>query len=264
MIGIFDSGIGGLTVARGLIDRLPGYDTIFCGDTARFPYGNKHPETIVRDTLRGTAFLSDRGAQMIVIACHTASSLAADPVVQAYDIPVFEGITPAAALAVRLSRKSGIGVIGTRAMTESGAYERKIKAIHPDARVCSAASPLLVPLAEEGWIKKPETRMIIKKYLHPLKVRQIDTLILGCNHYAILKDIIQRKIGKRVRLVDPVSPVADQVAQFLNAHPEMDALMGKQGRHEFFVSDLTEATKRTANIMFGKNIRLEVPRAASD
>ena len=186
MIGVFDSGIGGLTVVRSLMEELPGYNMIYFGDTARTPYGSKSPETVVRYALENTDFLLKQGAKLIVMACNTASSVAAGRVAENYDIPIFEVVTPATEKAVKISRTLIIGVIGTRATVKSGIYEQKIVALKPDAKVYSAACPLLVPLVEEGWIKKPETVMIIKKYLHPLKVRQIDTLILGCTHYPLL------------------------------------------------------------------------------
>ncbi|MBW1747843.1 MAG: glutamate racemase, partial [Deltaproteobacteria bacterium] len=216
MIGIFDSGIGGLTVVKSLMEELPGYNMIYFGDTARTPYGSKSPETVVRYALENTDFLLKQGAKLIVMACNTASSVAADRVAENYDIPIFEVVTPATEQAVKISNTLTIGVIGTRATVKSGIYEHKIMALKPDAKVYSAACPLLVPLVEEGWMKKPETVMIIKKYLHPLKVRQIDTLILGCTHYPLLKDKIQRKIGKRVHIIDSSIAIAENVKFFLD------------------------------------------------
>lgn len=227
MIGIFDSGIGGLTVVKSLMEQLPGYDMIYFGDTARTPYGSKSPETVVGYALENTDFLIKQGAKLIVMACNTVSSVAADRVAENYDMPIFEVVTPATEKAVDISKKLIIGVIGTRATIKSGIYEHKIKAIKPDAKVYSAACPLLVPLVEEGWMKKPETVMIIKKYLHPLKVRQIDTLILGCTHYPLLKDKIQRKIGKRVHIIDSSIAIAENVKFFLDTHPEVDKQLSK-------------------------------------
>ena len=193
MIGIFDSGIGGLTVVRAIMDELPGYDLVYFGDTARTPYGTKSRQTVIDYSLQNTEFLIKQGAKMIVMACNTASSVATESLKKNFNLPIYEVITPAVRLALEKTQKSVIGVIGTRATINSGIYEKKIKKQNPNARVYSAACPLLVPLVEEGWLKKPETRMIVKKYLHPLKVRQIDTLILGCTHYPILKSIIQQK-----------------------------------------------------------------------
>ena len=150
-----------------------------------------------------------------------------------------------------------IGVIGTRTTIESGIYEEKIKQMSPEAKVYSMACPLLVPLVEEGWIKKPETTMIIKKYLHPLKVKQVDTLILGSTHYVRIKKIIQVKIGKRVNIVDTSEPVAAKVEGFLKDNKETERNLGKNGRYRFFVSDLTERDQKLAASIVKRNILLE-------
>jgi len=160
-------------------------------------------------------------------------------------------------MSLQTSRKFNIGVIGTRATIKSGIYEKKIKAINPDAKVYSAACPLLVPLVEEGWMQKPETVMIIKKYLHPLKVRQIDTLILGCTHYPLLKKSIQRKIGKRVSVVDSSIAVAAKIKDFLAGHIEVDNLLSRNGKFRLFVSDITDQFEKTAKITLKRNVHLE-------
>jgi len=257
MIGIFDSGIGGLTVVKSLMEKLPGYNMIYFGDTARTPYGSKSPETVVRYALENTDFLLKQGAKLIVMACNTASSVAADRVAENYDIPIFEVVTPATEQAVKISNTLTIGVIGTRATVKSGIYEHKIMALKPDAKVYSAACPLLVPLVEEGWMKKPETVMIIKKYLYPLKVRQIDTLILGCTHYPLLKDKIQRKIGKRVHIIDSSIAIAENVKFFLDTHPEVDKQLSKNNAFRLFVSDITEQFGKTARTTLRRNVHLE-------
>jgi len=257
MIGIFDSGIGGLTVVQALKTLLPEYDMIYFGDTARTPYGSKSAKSVMEYALQDTEFLISKGAKLIVVACNTASSIAMEALTKKFDIPIFEVITPAAELAVQVSRKLRIGVIGTRATVNSGIYEKKILKLNPDARILSYSCPLLVPLVEEGWIKKPETRMIVKKYLHPLKVRQIDTLILGCTHYPILKDTIQIKIGKRVKLIDSSFSIAENVKTFLKSNPEFDLLMKKTGKSCFYVSDITDQFKKTAKSILKSNICLE-------
>jgi glutamate racemase len=257
MIGIFDSGIGGLTVVKSLMEELPGYNMIYFGDTARTPYGSKSPETVVRYALENTDFLLKQGAKLIVMACNTVSSVAAGRIAEDYDIPTFEVVTPATERAVKTSNTSIIGVIGTRATVKSGIYEHKIMALKPEAKVYSVACPLLVPLVEEGWMKKPETVMIIKKYLHPLKVRQIDTLILGCTHYPLLKDKIQRKIGKRVHIIDSSIAIAENVKFFLDTHPEVDKQLGKNNAFRLFVSDITEQFEKTARATLKRNVFLE-------
>ena len=257
MIGIFDSGIGGLTVVKALMEHLSGYDIIYLGDTARTPYGTKSSETVKKYALENTEFLLNKGAKIVIIACNTASSVATESIAENFDVPIFEVITPAVELSINISHKLCIGIIGTRATVKSGIYEKKIKEINPQARVYSKACPLLVPLVEEGWIKKPETKMIVKKYLHPLKVRQIDTLILGCTHYPLLKDIIQKKTGKRVSIIDSSIAVASNVKAFLEKHREIDDMFSKKGRYTFFVSDITEQFEKTATSMLKRNINLK-------
>ncbi len=257
MIGIFDSGIGGLTVVKGIMDVLPGYDIVYFGDTARTPYGTKSSRTVVEYALEDTEFLLKKGAKIIVMACNTASSVATEAVRAAFDVPVYEVITPAVDRCLEATKKGIIGVIGTRATINSGIYERKILEKNPDARVHCAPCPLLVPLVEEGWRNKPETRMIVKKYLHPLKVRQIDTLILGCTHYPVLKEVISRKIGKRVTIIDSSTATAESIRRFAADNPQLDASFSKTDTARFFVSDITPHFQETAKSIIGRNIVLE-------
>lgn len=256
MIGIFDSGIGGLTTVRAIMDSLPKHDLIYFGDTARTPYGSKSRETVIRYAIENTDFLLNNGAKMIVMACNTASSVATEVLSEKYNVPVFEVITPAVDMAVQTSKKSQIGIIGTRGTINSGIYERKIKQRLPEAHVFSTACPLLVPLVEEGWFNRPETKMIVKKYLHNLKVRQVDSLILGCTHYPLLKDIIQEKIGKRVKVIDSSVAVAEKISGFFAKNPEINKLIDKNGRADLFVSDITEQFEKTAGTILKKKISL--------
>jgi glutamate racemase len=257
MIGVFDSGIGGLTVVKALRERLPDHDILYFGDTARTPYGNKSPATVIQYALEDTRFLLDRGAQMVIMACNTASSVAPKAVSAKYDVALFEVITPAVAMALKHSRAGRIGVIGTRATVASDVYKEQIAALRPEARVYSAACPLLVPLVEEGWLKKPETAMIVKKYLYPLKVRRIDTLILGCTHYPLLKPVIQRKIGKRVQIVDSSLSVAGEVQRFLEERPDVDARLAKTGQIHIAVSDITPQFEKIARATIKCSVSLE-------
>ena len=260
MIGIFDSGIGGLTVVKSIMEALPGYDIVYFGDTARTPYGSKSPQTVINYALEDTEILLSRGASLVVMACNTASSVAAESVSARFDLPTFEVISPAAEVAAQISRCLRIGAIRTRATIKSGIYEQKIKALQPAAKVYSVACPLLVPLVEEGWLKKPETVMIIKKYLHPLKVRQIDTLILGCTHYPLLKDKIQRKIGQKVAVIDSSTAIAATVKQYLDAHPQVDQRLSKRGAFRLCVSDVTEQFGRIAQTTLKRDVTLELVR----
>ncbi|OAG26825.1 glutamate racemase [Thermodesulfatator autotrophicus] len=257
MIGVFDSGIGGLTIVRELVRKLPEYRLIYFGDTARTPYGTKSPETIISYAIQDAEFLLEHGAKIIVVACHSASSVATEALRQRFpEIPIFEVVSPSVKKALAVTRKKVIGVIGTRATVSSGIYQKKIAEIDPEVKVYGNACPLLVPLVEEGWLKKPETRRIVKKYLIPLKMRGIDTLVLGCTHYPLLKPIIQAKAGRRITLVDPACEVAEEVAAFLSTHPEIEAKLSKNGKHQIYVSDLTEAFEQVARLFMGRKVNL--------
>jgi len=257
MIGVFDSGIGGLTVVRALMECLPGYDVLYFGDTARMPYGSKSPSTVVKYAIENTEFLLSKGAQAVVLACNTASSVAPDILRQRYDIPFFEVITPAAEMAIQSSRNGRIGVIGTRATVASGVYETVIQRLRPECRVFANACPLLVPLVEEGWLRKPETAMVVKKYLRPLKTRQIDTLILGCTHYPLLTDLIQAKIGRRVRVINSSTGVASHMRNLIERDRDIEKHLKREGRYRFFVSDTTPQFENIARAILKRPIQLE-------
>lgn len=257
MIGIFDSGVGGMTVARAVEQRLPQYRMVYFGDVARTPYGSKSRETIVSYARQDTEFLLSQGARLIIVACNTAASVASDVLRREFSEPVFEVITPAVERAVAGSRSGRIGVIGTRATVRSGEYEKKIMAHGPEYRVFSQACPLLVPLVEEGWLNKRETKMIVRRYLHPLKLRQIDTLVLGCTHYPLLKELIQPRIGSRVGIIDSSEAVAESLAAFLETHPDIEAQLARQGENRYYVSDVTEAAVDIARKVFGREVLLE-------
>ena len=257
MIGIFDSGVGGLTVVRAVLEEIPGYDIVYFGDTAHTPYGTKSSETVIGYTIRNIEFLLSQGAKAIVIACNTASSVITAEALERFSVPIFEVVTPAVELAVQATKNFNFGVIGTRATVTSGMYEKKIMAKHPQAKVYSVACPLLVPLVEEGWLNKPETAMIVKKYLLPLKIRQIDTLILGCTHYPLLKTVIQRKIGRRVRLIDSSISVSSSVKAFLAHNPKVNQQLGQNGNLMLFVSDVTDQFQKIATMTLRTDVTLK-------
>ena len=237
MIGIFDSGIGGLTTVKAITDKIPNADILYFGDTARTPYGSKSRDTIRKYSLENAEFLVKNGAKAIVVACNTASSAAIDLLREKYDIPVFEVISPAVELAVKTSSNKKIGIIGTRATITSKIYHDKINEIDEDIKVYSNPSPLLVPLIEECFLNNPETRRIVKKYLMPLKTRKMDTLTLGCTHYPIIKDVIRSKAGKRVNIIDSSTAIADTIVDYMKNNDS--DIFGNSGKREFFVSDLT-------------------------
>lgn len=257
MIGIFDSGIGGMTVARAVEQLLPEYSIVYFGDIARTPYGSKSAETITNYSLRNTEFLLSKGAEVIIIACNSASSVATEALRQEFSVPIIEVISPAASKAITATKSGRIGVIGTRATIRSGIYEQTICAQNKNYKVFSEACPLLVPLVEEGWTNKQETHMIIRRYLYPLKNRQIDTLVLGCTHYPLLKPLIQARIGKRVTLIDSSVETARFVRDLLTSQPEL-VTQAEAGNatHRYFVSDLTDSATMVATKIFERPMEL--------
>ncbi len=255
-IGVFDSGIGGLTVVREIKRLMPEYPLIYFGDTARTPYGTKSKETLIQYAEEDTRFLLDQGADLIVIACHSAASTATRYLKEKFSVPIFEVVTPSVNQAIQVTRNGIIGLIGTRATVESRIYESLIQARHPDMKVIGQPCPLLVPLVEEGWLKARETRMIVKKYLRPLKTRQVDTLVLGCTHYPILKGVIQEKIGKRVTIVDPSEAVAEAIYDYIQKIDE-DKTALQDNADRFFLSDIGPATLDIVKRFMGRQIELE-------
>lgn len=201
-VGVFDSGIGGLTVARAIRDLLPNESVFYIGDTARVPYGGKSASTVQRYAVEIANLLAADSCKAIVVACNTASALALPILEERMSVPVLGVIQPGARAAVAATRNGHIGVIGTRATIKSGAYERAIVALRDDVRVSSLPCPLLVPLIEEGWLKSDVTDRVIREYLQPMLDAKIDTLVLGCTHYPLLRKAIQRIAGKEVTLVD--------------------------------------------------------------
>lgn len=215
-IGVFDSGIGGLTVVKALREVLPNEKIVYLGDTARVPYGGKSPTTVERYSLEIAEMLVRDGAKMIVVACNTASSVALPKLEQNFSIPVLGVIRPGAEAAIKATRNRHIGVIGTRATIKSGAYERALLDLDGGLRVTSRACPLLVPLIEEGWLQDELTDRAIARYVEPLAQEGIDTLVLGCTHYPLLAPAIQRAFGSTVTLVDSARNCAIAVQQLLD------------------------------------------------
>lgn len=214
-IGVFDSGVGGLTVLRAIRRRLPGEATLYLGDTARVPYGPKSPETVRRYAAEAADFLVARGIKALVIACNTATARAGGELMGRLRIPVVGVVEPGAREAVRRTRSGVIGVIGTRGTIESGSYERAIRAARPDATVLGRACPLFVALAEEGWTEGEVTRLTAEAYLRPLLERRVDTLVLGCTHYPLLAPLLARVAGPGVALIDSAAATAAALAERL-------------------------------------------------
>jgi glutamate racemase len=214
-IGIFDSGIGGLTVVRQIHRTLPREDLIYLGDTARVPYGTKSPATVIRFACEDTAFLLRHKVKAVVVACNTASAWALPTLQREFMLPIFGVIEPGVRMALAQSRNRRIGVIATRATVRSQAYPSSIRARDPRVRVWARACPLLVPLVEEGWLKHSVTKAVLREYLAPLLRQRVDTLVLGCTHYPLLKSAIQVLAGRSVQLVDSAESCADYVREGL-------------------------------------------------
>jgi glutamate racemase len=213
-LGIFDSGIGGLTVARQIHRLMPQEDLIYLGDTARVPYGTKSPETVIRFACEDTQFLQQQNVKAVVVACNTVSAWALPALEGLFDLPVLGVIVPGVRAALAATRSGRIGVIGTSATIRSQAYRRGLQAGNQSAKVFARPCPLLVPLVEEGWTRHEVTTAILREYLEPLLRHNIDTLVLGCTHYPLLKRAIRQVAGKAVTLVDS----AESCARFLREH----------------------------------------------
>ena len=255
-IGVFDSGVGGLTVFRAVEQAVPGESLIYVGDTARVPYGTKSPKTVERYALQAARFLREHRIKLLVVACNTASSVALDPLAQAADAPVMGVIEPGARQAVALSKSGRIGVIGTRATVDSGAYPSAIRAMRPGVEVISRACPLFVPLAEEGWEGDDVVPRVARRYLAPLQEARIDTLVLGCTHYPLLRGTIGEVMGPSVRLVDSAESTAAEVRERLERDPQRASGQG-QGHRRFFVTDDPEPFQQVAERFLGRTIRTE-------
>lgn len=231
-IGIFDSGVGGLTVYKAIRASFPEEDLIYFGDTARVPYGPKSPNTIVEYSVQNARFLIQQGIKTLIVACNTSSAVALDALRELTKIPIIGVIDPGSEVAVRSSKSGRIGVIGTEGTVRSEAYSKAIKALMPDAEVFSYACPLFVPLVEEGWQDHPIAFEVAQQYLQDLLDLKIDTLVLGCTHYPLLADTIAKIVGADITLVDSAEAIAQYLGMLIP--PEHD---GQAGKDTFFVSD---------------------------
>jgi glutamate racemase len=250
-IGVFDSGIGGLTVVRELRRALPQEDLLYLGDTARVPYGTKSPGTVTRFACEDTQFLLHQQVKAVVVACNTASAWALPTLEQRFPVPVFGVILPGALAALQATRNGRIGVIGTGATIRSQAYTRAILARRDTAQVFARACPLLVPLVEEGWLDHPVTHRVLREYLRPLLRHGIDTLVLGCTHYPLLKPALRRITGADVKLVDSAQSCARFVKERLTA---LDLVRGgtRRGTLQPFVTDEVERFDELAARFLGQ------------
>ncbi len=235
-IGIFDSGIGGLTVLKEIVAALPMENIIYLGDTARVPYGIRSPETVTRYSFENTKFLLSQEIKLLVVACNTASAISLDAVKKEYPLPVIGVLEPGARAAVLATKTRRVAVIGTEATIASGAYERAIRRIAPDVVVHSIPCPLFVPLAEEGWTENDVALLVAGKYLSPLSGTGVDTLVLGCTHYPLLKTAIGKAVGPSITLIDSATETAKEVAEVLEKLRWRGDGQG-EGTRRYFVTD---------------------------
>lgn len=256
-IGVFDSGVGGLTVVREIMRNIPNEDIVYFGDTARVPYGSKSKETILRYSRQIVRFLRTQNVKAIVIACNTASAYALEEIKKELDIPIIGVIKPGAKVACETTEKGRIGVIGTDATIRSGIYNSFIRRSMPDVQVIGKACPLFVPLVEEGWIKDPVTVEVAKRYLAGLLSYDIDTLILGCTHYPLLRSTIREIVGEKVNLVNPAYETARELKMLLEendlSNPRGAAEMAE---HRFYVSDAAQKFQNFANSILPYDIEM--------
>jgi glutamate racemase len=246
-IGVFDSGVGGLTVLRELLRHCPGHSTVYLGDTARVPYGTKSADTVRRYAMHNTDFLLREGIDLLVIACNTASAFAIGEL-RNLPVPVFGVIEPGAKLATERTKTGRIGVLGTAGTVRSGAYERALRELRPEAEIHAIACPMFVPLAEEGWVEGPIARATAEKYLGPWRGNESapDTVILGCTHYPLLKPVIQEVLGEAAGLVDSAEAVAMAVKEQISGTRSEPS-----PAHRIFLTDASEGFRRQAKLFLG-------------
>jgi glutamate racemase len=253
-IGVFDSGVGGLTVLRELRSQIPDESLVYLGDTARVPYGTKSPPTVLRYAHEAARFLLAQRVKLLVVACNTASAVALDDLAERYQVPVIGVIEPGARRALEVTRNGRVGVIGTEGTVRSGAYERALRAVRQDVVVFAAACPLFVPLAEEGWASHDIARLAAREYLAPLLDQGIDTLVLGCTHYPLLKETLQSVAGPDVRLVDSARETAKAVAHTLTErHLLSHATLASSPC--YFVTDIPDRFERVGGSFLGEQLR---------
>jgi glutamate racemase len=252
-IGIFDSGVGGLTVVAEVLKLLPGENIVYFGDVGRYPYGGRSKETIINFVRQDINFLLEHRVKFIIAACNSASAVALETVKKEYDIDLMGVIEPGAEAAVGWTKNKRVGIIGTRATIGSNSYAKAIQKREKDIKVFSLACPLLVPLAEEGYIDKEATRLIAADYLKTLIDVDIDTLVLGCTHYPLLKNIIGETMGDKVQLIDSADATAHELATVLSKR-DMVRTSTEKVTHKFYVSDVPDKFSKVAELFLGHSI----------
>ena len=252
-IGVFDSGIGGLTVVRALMEQLPSENIIYFGDTARVPYGVKSVETISRYAIEITAFLLDKKVKALIVACNTMAAVAFQAIENLSPVPVLSVVDAGVRSAVFETHNKRVGVIGTPATINSDAYANAISKYDPDIKVFSQPCPLFVPLVEEGWLDHQVTRLTAEEYLGPLMTRNIDTLVLGCTHYPLLKPLLHEVLGNRIRLVDSAETIGKQTSELFSKN-DLQNRQGKPPAYRFYVTDAPERFREVGERFLGRTL----------
>jgi glutamate racemase len=252
-IGIFDSGIGGLTVAKRIISMLPNENIIYFGDTARVPYGTKSNDTVIEYSLQDAQFLINRNVKLIIVACNTASSVAISKLKEKFDIPIIGMIEPGAHLAINSTKNGKVGVIGTNSTISNKAYSNELKRLNENLEIIEKPCPLFVPVAEEGWLDHAATKLIAEEYLQDLVDFGVDTVILGCTHYPLLSEVIQNVMGNDVTLIDSGYAASLNVETYLNGRGVRND-SNQLGTHHFYVSDLPDKFRSVAERFLGTKV----------
>ncbi|RJQ23288.1 MAG: glutamate racemase [Nitrospiraceae bacterium] len=250
-IGVFDSGVGGLTVMKEITRLLPEENILYLGDTARVPYGTRSPGTVIRYSIENTLFLTSKRIKLLVVACNTSSSVSLKQLREKFPIPVIGVVGPGARAAVAVTKVKKVAVIGTETTINSGSYEKAIKEIDASVKITGVACPLFVPLIEEGWLDGDVVRLTAEKYLSQIKGNGADTLVLGCTHYPMIKDIIADAVG--IGLIDSAVETAKEVKHVLG-DGNMLRQSKKEGSRKFFVTDAPEKFARTGERFLGEKI----------
>ena len=256
MIGVFDSGVGGLTVVKEVFKYLPKYQTIYFGDTARLPYGTKGADFVKKYSAKITEWLLNKNSKIIVIACHTSSAWASDFLREKYkNIPIFDMISFAAKEVIQSTKNKKIGIIGTPGTIKSNAWSKNLKKLDPSLKIYLQSCPLLVPMVEMGFTKGQVTEKILQEYLKNIKANNVDVLVLACTHYPLLEKTIKRVVGKKVKIVNPAKSTAKEIRKFLDSNLAVEKKIKKGKKHQFFFSDEPYNFEKISRLCFNKKIK---------
>ena len=255
MIGIFDSGVGGLTIVKEVFKYLPGYQIIYFGDTARLPYGTKGADFVKKYSGKITNWLLDKNAEIVVIACNTSSAWAGDYLKSKHkDVPIFDMITFAAKEVVATTKNNKIGIIGTPGTIKSNAWSKSLKKLNPKLKIYSQACPLFVPMVEMGFTSGQVTEKLVGEYLKKIKASKADVLVLACTHYPLLKKVIQKVVGPKVKIINPAETTAKEIKRFLGENEILNKKMKHGGANKFFFSDEPYNLEKISHLCFNKKI----------